>query len=523
MGGIPSMFGGAAVTLSTRPVRKSWHFAPAEAHSLHDLLSSFLDELGNSALILVESGAKAESPILAVRAERAADLATLPSAAALCQKYVKLRDRDIALLNDPSSGGTTLSEFTLVAGAAFETAGPEAELLLVKRISLPARISESGKIDAEGVRVPPMPIAMAGQINTDILSAMSAHPLAPQGLSAAIQAGCADLLTAIKKLKAAGQDPGSEFRRANFKRYLADCSRMAQDRLHHLPLGAKTVSQRLPTGELLKLQLRIDETRITFDFAGTESSTRVSLTEMMTFGACMAVTASLFADGLPMNAATFSMIQVSAPSRTLLSGQGPVGSLRSTRFVLAAVCDLVRAAFAQLNSSHRGAGGATVSGHYQFEFSDGKFWSGTLEPGSPARADADGLDAYALWEPKSGQDFSMEQVERDYPLRVLGCGIRTNSGGRGLRRGGDGAFYSFECLAPVTARWALGPSIAKADGIDGGKSGTAAKIEVRRKGSGDLTEIPNADGSIALNAGDQIHFFGAGGGAFGSPPEDDAG
>lgn len=505
-----------------RPVRKAWHFEAAQAHALHDLLSTLLDPLGSSCMVLTDAGAKGDNAILAIRANRALDLATLPHAANLCHTYVKLKDRDVAIVNEPASAGSTVTDFTLVAGVCFETAGPLAEILIAKRVSFPARTSESGRLDDEGVRVPPMPIAIGGKVNTDILTAMSMHPLAPAGLAEGISQACSELFAVAEKLKKAALDPGSEIRRASFKRYLTDCTRMVDERLHRLPLGAKTVTSRLPTGEVLKLQLRLDETKITFDFAGTDSSTRFSLTDMQTFSACMAVTASLFADGLPMNAATFGMVQVSAPSRTFLSGRGPIGTVQSTRFALAAICDLVRAAFAQMTPAVRAAGGATANGHFQFEFNGGKFWSSNLEPGSPARVGGSGLDAYALWEPRPSL-FAIDEIESNYPLKVIGCGVRLGSGGKGQYRGGDGAFYSFEVLESCKVRWALGPQIVKSDGADGGKSGAAAKIEVRRFGSTTLDPLVDAGGNpegvATLSAGDQVHFFGAGGGGFGAAKE----
>jgi N-methylhydantoinase B/oxoprolinase/acetone carboxylase alpha subunit len=512
----------ASLSKTTRPNRKSWHFEAAQAHALHDLLSSLLDPLGSSCMLMTEAGAKSENAILSIRTNRALDLATLPHAANLCHTYVKLKDRDVAILNEPASAGSTVSDFTLVAGVCFETAGPMAEILIAKRVSFPARTSESGRLEDEGVRVPPMPIAAGGKVNTDILSAMSMHPFAPVGLVEGITNACNELLAVADKLKKSALDPGSELRRASFKRYLTDCTRMVDERLHRLPLGAKTVTSRLPTGEVLKLQLRLDETRVTFDFAGTDASTRFGLTDMQTFSACMAVTASLFADGLPMNAATFSMVQVSAPSRTFLSGRGPVGTVQSTRFAFAAICDLVRAAFAQMTPTVRASGGTTSLGHFQFEFNGGKFWSSNLEPGAPASAEGAGLDAYAIWEPRPAI-FAVDEIELNFPLKVIGCGIRAQSGGKGLHRGGDGAFYSFEVLESCKVRWALGPQISKTDGADGGKAGTAAKIEVRRFNSTTLDPLVeyggNSDGIASLNAGDQIHFFAAGGGGFGSSKE----
>jgi N-methylhydantoinase B len=501
-----------------RQVRKSWQFGLAQAHALHNTLCSILEPIGTGALVLPDGTA------LAVKPSAPEDIATLPQAARLCHQYLKLNDMDIALTNDPQSGGTTLSDFTLVAGACFESAGHAAEVLLVKRISFPARASSSGKLDDEGVRVPPMPIAARGQVSTDLLAAMSAHPLAPQGLAAAINMGCMELLGLIRKIKAMGADPGSEFRKANFKRYLADCAQVFEDKIHGLPLGAKQITQRLSSGETIKLQIHVDEAKISFDFAGSDASKSIGLTDMMTFGACMAVTSAMFDRFLPLNAGTFGLIQVSAPSRTLLSGQGPVGTFHSTRFGVAAICEVVRSAFATIDPSLKAAQNAGASGHVQFEFDDGRFWSCSVQPGLGANASGPGLDAHALWSSKgslvqSTSLQSMERLEGDYPLRALTVGLRPGSGGKGQHRGGSGALLSFEALAPLHLQWNLGSQVGKQEGHSGGRASSSAQIDIVRAKDSSRETHEESTGRVKIEAGDQIHILGAGGGGFGAPAE----
>jgi N-methylhydantoinase B len=511
------MYRGFAMSAG-RQVRKSWQFGLAQAHALHNTLCSILEPVGTGALVLPDGTA------LAVKPSAPEDIATLPQAASLCHQYLKLNDLDIALTNDPQSGGTTLSDFTLVAGACFESAGPAAEVLLVKRISFPGRSAASGKLDDEGVRVPPMPIAAGGQVSTDLLAAMAAHPLAPQGLAAAINLGCMELFGLIRKIKAMGADPGSEFRKANFKRYLADCAQVFEDKIHGLPLGAKQITQRLASGETIKLQIRVDEAKISFDFAGSDASKTIGLTDMMTFGACMAVISAMFDNFLPLNSGTFGLIQVSAPSRTLLSGQGPVGTFHSTRMGVPAICEVVRSAFAVIDPSLKAAQNASTTGHVQFEFDDGRFWSCAVQPGLGATATAPGLDAHALWAPRSSlaqatSVQSMEKLETDYPLRALTAGIRPGSGGKGQHRGGNGALLSFEALAPLHLQWDLGTQALRQEGHSGGRASSPAQIDIVRAKDSSRETREEPSGRVRIEAGDQIHILGAGGGAFGAPAE----
>jgi len=218
-------------------VRKSWNFSFSQTEALYTLLEELLTPLGCAALVLPDGKA------LHVRPSSPADLATLPQAAALCHQYLRLRDGDIAIVNDPSSGGTSLSAITLVAGVCFE----DAELLLVHRLDLAPLLTAQNRLEAEGVRIPPTPLASAlasdTQINTELLGAIAAHPLAPRGLQASILQALKEIAVAIREIKSVARDPGSELKRAGFKRYFADCSRTFKAAMNNrLPLGTTLAS-----------------------------------------------------------------------------------------------------------------------------------------------------------------------------------------------------------------------------------------------------------------------------------------
>lgn len=500
----------------SRMPRKSWNFSLAQSESLLQLFEQILSPLaseGFSAALITP-----ECKTLHMKSGSAVDIATLPQAAHLCHQYLKLRDRDIVIVNDPYSGGTTLSEVTLVAGACFEAPSGEAELLLALRLYLPLRLPSDTKVDSEGVRIPPTPLASRGQINSDLLNAIAAHPLAPETFVDDIQRACRCIQKTLTGIQNLGKDPGSEFKKIHFKRYLSDSSLVFQSMMSRLTMGAKNVSTRLnPNGEILKLHLEVSEKHVLFDFAGTDPATHMGLTEMSTFGVCVAATIGSLDQDIPLNSGVLDHFQVSTPARTLLSIRPPLGTFRGIHLVSNEVGSLVAQAIASLKpQSPVQAGFCGAEASFQVGFASGKNLGLSAQPGTGATKESDGTDAHAVWGSQARDTLSIEEIERRFPLFFVFGGLRSGSGGKGARRGGNGVLYSFRLLEDATLRWMMGAMTNRQDGRDGGKAGLTALVEVTRAAGGETEELASFEGEVLLKAGDEVRIGTSGGGGLGA-------
>ena len=497
-------------------IRKNWNFDLLRSETLHRILEDLLTPLGCSALVM--NGGQA----LHVRPGQPVDLATLPHAAALCAQYLHLKDGDGAILNDPLSSGTTLGDFTLVMGIDLEGAG--ADLLLARRVSFPQRLSAQDKLDEQGVRVPPTPLAHKGQLNVDLLRAISAHPFAPPGLTELIEAAWLEMGRVAKELVQLARDPGSEFKRLHFQRYLSDSSSAFQNLMTRLPLGHAIASMQLPTGEAIKLQMDVSETNLHFDFAGSDNSENLALTELETFGACVAATMNLIGQSVPMNAGTFEHFRVSAPSKTMVATRGLAGLFSGVTTGTASVAALVQNALAQLNPALKQVGQAAIDAHFELRFANSSY-RGRVAPGAAANKDEAGLDAFALWsaplaaQPLSPVHHSLEKIERAVPVTMEQVGVASGTGGKGRLRGGAGRLLHLKVKEPAELIWNFGRSNLAHEGLEGGKAGSAAKIEITRAGQTEAESHKGAMGQTQLRAGDQVCFYGAGGGGFGNAKE----
>jgi N-methylhydantoinase B len=484
------------------------------SESLHYFFTQLLAGTASSALTLPDGTA------LFVQATQSTDIATLPQASALCHRYLKLANGDVALTNDPYSGGTLLSDFTLVVGVGFHPSSTEIDLLLARRISLAPRLPASRKLDDEGVRVPPTPLGAKGVLNSDLLTAISMHPLAPRGLAAAVLDGLEELQKIGDALKRVARDPRSMFSKAGFQNYIEDSSRAFEALLGKLPLGTANVSSQLSSGEMIKLQLKITEDRVIFDFAGSDNSTATALTELATFGACFAATVAGVDEAIPLNSGTFHYLQVSAPTKTVVSATAPNATLRGMSEGAPTVSRLCYEALAKLQTNFKLACAPESNGCFQIQFDDGRILTFEVPPGGGATATLPGIDGATDWSARNRVLSSPEQTEHDYPVEIKQIGQRKGSGGAGKNRGGNGSVVSLKVNCAGELKWLDSSLGRKFDGCDGGRAGLAAIIEVQRLQADGTTErsaekeLTKNAGAIRFAVGDQVTVLSGGGGGF---------
>lgn len=477
-------------------------------HSIFERVAKPLSDRDLSFALLQTDGTAVH-----VRAAAPADLASLPHAASICNQYLRLKEGDLAILNDPASGGTSLASITLVTALSLE---PGFELLLATRFRLAESWGDKGLLSEEGVRIPPTPLAAKREINRDLLNAIASHPQTPPGFAVAVEKYAELLFETSARLKTISRDPKTQLSSSGIKAYLNDSRKVVASLLHKLPLGTMNVAKRIPASkEMLKLHLEVTDDKVSFDFKMTESSDRLAVTELTALGSCVWTVLALLDENVPINAAVFEHFQISAPANTLLSWKGPMGTERGLQTIVPAVCEIVVKAFAKLNSTLDAASSAGTSVLARVDFGGTKKLTLHIAPGAGATASSEGSDALPVWGVGPGP-MSPGVLELVVPIELTALGTHAGSGGKGKKLGGDGALVSFRVREAGKLSWLLGASSVKHEGHSGGRSGSAASIEVLRAGTTDTEKIEDAEGRIELAVGDEVRLFGAGGGAFGS-------
>jgi N-methylhydantoinase B len=137
-----------------------------------------------------------------------------------------------------------------------------------------------------------------------------------------------------------------------------------------------------------------------------------------------------------------------------------------------------------------------------------------LGVGLGARPFADGVDViYYI----AQENYPVEYVERDFPLRVERYAVRPDSAGPGLHRGGTGVIREVRVLcerAELATR--MENTVVAPYGMAGGRAGRTGRI-ILNPGTPHERQLRGQDDGIALARGDLLRFETCGGGGWGDP------
>lgn len=434
---------------------------------------------------------------LSLRYETLSDVGTLPQAGRVALQYLKVGPGDLVVLNDPFSGGNLLSNLTLIYGLEHECSG----LVLVVRTGFRARLNLGERLDEEGLRIPPTPLAQKGEWMEPLLQALVTHPQAPFGAEARLR----QLFSQMRSLSARLTPPTRDW-----KPYLAECRQEMLGFLSEIPHGETRVEQRLAGGELLRLNLEVTGEHVNFDFSGTSPSKKIGLTDSAVQGACFGALVAYFHQNLGINESSLSASHVSAPLGSWLNSKYPTPTFRGMTEGVHRVAHLVWQALTDLASQAAVAPSPSSPTWLSLQFEDGSMFFDSLPVGIGAHAKSGGASALHLWV-RSPIVNSIEQIESKFPLRILQAGPRKGSGGEGASRGGDGMIKTYELLKPAHLQWIQSTGDAK--GSRGGEAGQSSLLKIE---SADKAQVLKAEiGAQDLPAGTKIEVLTAGGGGFG--------
>ena len=494
----------------SRAIRPSWNFPSARAATFQATFEFVLRDLaraGNACAVV-----QTEGPTLHLYATAPADIGTLPQAALTANQYLRLKTGDLAIVNDPSSGSFSLSTFTVITAASL----PDGEVLIATRFDSTRRMSANGKLDEEGVRIPPTPLATKHQLNRDLLNAIASHPLAPPQFMTLVERVANDLFEAARRLERMSREPGSELNKVGFKQYLTDAGTAFESTMAKLPLGLANVTGRVAgSNELIKLTLELNESRVHFDFKGTDPATKVGITELTTLGTCVWSVMALLAGNVPLNSAVLEHFQVSAPTNTVLAAKPNNGLERGFSLVVPLLGELTLQALAKINANLKRASSAGSDCLIQLEFANGRALTLTAAPGTGATATEIGTEAYSAWSVQRAA--SIESLERSSLLTLTAAGVQKGSAGKGAKPGGDAELIAARLREPAKLRYFLGRSASKIEGMNNGRGGVQGELEIVRGQDGTKENLNKLEGTVELQIGDEFRFQGAGGGAWGEP------
>jgi N-methylhydantoinase B len=459
-------------------------------------------------------------------------LGSMPASVAAAVAACPTGPGDVVALNDPFAGGTHLPDITLVAPVHNEDG--VLQFYVAARAhhadvggATPGSMGAALDIYGEGLRIPPIRLARAGQLDEEVMRLLLANMRVPEEREGDLAAQLGAMRTGSARLAEIVARAGFE-EADRYAGHLIDyTARHMRARISEIPDGRYEGEDWLDGDGAgggpvrIAVTITIDGDRATVDFTGSAPQVRgpFNAVESITVSAVYYVFRCLLDADVPASAGVLEPITVVAPAGTVVAARPPAAvaggnvetSQRIVDTLLAALAgalpDVIPAA-SQGTMNNLTIGGLDPRTGRQFAYYE------TVAGGMGARPGADGLDGVHTHMTNS-LNTPAEALELAYPLRVTRYALRRGSGGAGRHRGGDGIVREIELLADARVSILSDRRTRAPYGLEGGEPGTTGRNSVVRRGG--EPELLEAVCSLDLEAGDRVRVETPGGGGHGAP------
>ncbi len=410
---------------------------------LHHLFESFCPN--ESALVT------SDGDLLFVKSQEAINCATLGVAAQTVMKYLPLRIGDVAIVNDPYSGGSTLNECTFVT-KLFENSGYA--VWWAYRNKFQDKLLVAKTVEEEGIRIPPTPIFQNGNINQVIMSALSAHPACSTEFVNWITENSQWVSQKVKSFQSFLATSRTPFNKQAFKDYLNDSKNIARDKITEAASGDAKFEIYLDNGEIIKMQMEISDGQVRLDFTGTSISKTHLLTESAAYGVCFATIAKFYGFEQFANTGGFSVLQITKPQGCLLNAKYPAPLNTGVQTVQSALKTLVGMG---LNHVHtKKAQGICAHNDIQIELALPNQSSMTFAllggaGQSLVNQNTEEHGIHFAFGKSLCEKFSLNKIEEQFPVLVQQCDFRKSE--NELSHKGAGLSFKIQALADVEVQW----------------------------------------------------------------------
>ena len=395
------------------------------------------------------------------------------------------------------------------------------------------KVAGSMPIDAraifeEGVRIPPVKIYNKGVYNEDLVKLVMHQTRKPDWCAADLNALIASCRVAARRVDEMCGRFGEDVYVSATQALLARNHR-AMKALIEQSVGTDKVSfedyvcdDGVGYGPYkIACTMHREGSKVILDFAGTDPQSDASINFYlnenmfkMFFGIYMIM---VFDPQIMFNDGFYDLIEVRIPEGSLLKPKYPA-ALSGRTHALGRIFDILGGLLGQRTPEFLCAAGFSSSPHLMYSGRDTKGeWFQLFQigfGGIPGKPFGDGPDGHSLW--PGFTNVPNEFLERYFPLRIERYEALADTGGAGKFRGGNGIHMTYRFLAGGTVsihddRWFTYPW-----GVNGGKPGARAR-KILEKADGTQTVVANKLDSLAVAAGDQLHFITWGGGGWGDP------
>jgi N-methylhydantoinase B/acetone carboxylase, alpha subunit len=432
----------------------------------------------------------------------------------------KLRPGDVYMLNAPYNGGTHLPDITVIT-PVFDEAGTEILFYVGSRghhadiggITPGSMPPNSKTVDEEGMLIDNFKLVERGRFREQALMELltsGPYPVRnPYQNIADLKAQIAANEKGVQELKRMVEHFGLDVVNAYMRHVQNNAEEQVRRVLEVLRDGS--FIHELDDGSLIRVMITIDRERRTarVDFTGTspQQETNFNAPAAVCKAAVLYVFRTLVEDDIPMNAGCLKPIDIVLPEGCMLNPSYPAAVVAGNVETSQCITDALYGALGVMAAA-QGTMNNFTFGNDRYQYYE------TICGGSGAGADFDGTSAVHTHMTNS-RLTDPEVLEWRFPVRVEDFRIRTGSGGRGARRGGDGVIRRIRFLETTTAAILSNHRRVPPYGMAGGEPGALGRNSIERA-DGCVEEL-SATASTEMQPGDVFIIETPGGGGYGAP------
>jgi len=443
---------------------------------------------------------------------------------------------DAFICNDPYlAGGTHLPDISIVT-PIFEDGRP---FMFAANIGhhediggpIPGSTSANAKsIFEEGLRLPVIRIARAGEVDEDLLSVIAANSRLPEERTLDLKVQVATNIRGGAAVHELVRRMGKEGVQQSIDAVLAYTKDRLRKRILSMPDGEYSFTTYLDDdgfgGDMIPITaiVIIDGDKLSVDMTGTGREARggLNVAENALNATVYYCVKALLDPDLMANSGLIEGVTIKAPRGTIVNPVFPAAvSARSItcQKVARAIFGAMRPALPDdraMASSNDILPSIAFSGHS----ANGRMyvWGETIGGGVGARHDHDGMDAVHVHVTNT-LNMPTEALEHEFPLFVDAYGFAEDSGGPGKQRGGLGIVRQVRALYDDTeVSFRSDGHKRGAEGVSGGGEGGKGRI-TKNFGTDKAEALESKIHGIKLKAGESIRIETPGGGGFGNAEE----
>ncbi len=447
-----------------------------------------------------------------------------------------LQPGDIFVTNDPYAGATHICDICLIAPIIEEGAllgfGVSVTHWVDIGGGMPGSIPpDATEIFQEGLLVPCLLLARAGNVDEGILDILRANVRLPQMALGDLHAGMAAVKIGERGVQDLCRRYGTGALESATASLLAQGEQLSRAEIARIPDGVYEAQDVIDGDGLsddaipIRVKVTVSGEEMEVDFAGTSPQTRgpINCARGALESACKTAFRAITAPQAPSNEGAFRPFTILCPEGTIFTAVKPAPTgwyYESTAFAT----ELVWKALAPVLPEKLGAGSyVSVCATYVVGPSDddADVWV-LVEPndgGWGADAELDGESGLISSVDGDTYNFPVEVIESRFPLRVDQYALATEQGsGPGRRRGGFGLIRDYRILDErgAVSFGSMGGWRRRPWGLDGGGEGTNNGIEYLHA-DGERSRHGRVKRDV--KAGDVVRIVTGGGGGYGDPFE----